>query len=139
MNMKKSLLFLFALLTMASAACQPKSVAGETIEVSDYSYRNISADELNTILKAEDFLLINVHIPFAGNIAGTDLSIPYDQIKQNLSQLPAAKNAKIVVYCSSGRMSRLAAETLIALGYTNIWNLKGGMVEWEQAGYEIEK
>ena len=45
----------------------------------------------------------------------------------------------IVLYCRSRRMSEIAAEKLFSLGYTGIWNLKGGMLEWEQAGYEIEK
>ena len=45
----------------------------------------------------------------------------------------------IVLYFRSRRMSEIAAEKLFSLGYTNIWNLKGGMLEWEQAGYEIEK
>jgi len=35
-------------------------------------------------------------------------------------------------------MSDIAAKTLIQLGYTNIWNLDGGMVAWENAGFPIE-
>ncbi len=138
--MLKKLAFLsIVLIAMLLAACQPKPVTEETISVAGGSYKNISAPELQTMLKNKDFVFINVHIPFAGNIAGTDLSIPYDQIEQNLSQLPGEKNAKIVLYCRSGRMSAIAAETLVKLGYTNLWNLNGGMEAWEQAGYSIEK
>jgi rhodanese-related sulfurtransferase len=99
----------------------------------------VTPKELNSMLKNKDFVLINVHIPFAGNIAGTDLSIPYDQIEQQLSQLPADKNAKLVLYCRSGHMSKIAAEKLISLGYTNVWNLNGGMMDWEKAGFDVEK
>lgn len=138
--MLKKLAFLsIVLIAMLLAACQPKPVTEETISVAGGSYKNISAPELQTMLKNKDFVFINVHIPFAGNIAGTDLSIPYDQIEQNLSQLPGERNAKIVLYCRSGRMSAIAAETLVKLGYTNLWNLNGGMEAWEQAGYSIEK
>lgn len=134
--MKK--LFLLFLLLVGSA-CQSKPIKGEIVPVAGSSYKNVSVNELASMLKNKDFVFINVHIPFAGNIADTDLSIPYDAIEQNGSQLPADKNAKIVLYCRSGRMSEIAAEKLVSLGYTDIWNLKGGMVEWEQAGYEIEK
>jgi rhodanese-related sulfurtransferase len=135
--MKKFIIFLVAAVMLAG--CQSKPMTGETVSVDGGSYKNISPDELNLMLKSKDFVFINVHIPFAGNIAGTDLSIPYGQIEQNLSQLPADKNAKIVLYCRSGHMSKIAAEELVSLGYTNIWNLKGGMVEWEQAGYELQQ
>jgi rhodanese-related sulfurtransferase len=132
---------LFALLL---AACQPvpsEPAPGVPVTVAGGSYRDIVASELQFMLKNKDFPLVNVHIPFEGNIPDTDLSIPYDQITESpyLSRLPVDKEAKIVLYCRSGRMSGISAEALVGLGYKNIWNLQGGMVEWEQAGFDIEQ
>ncbi len=139
----KRLIFLFLATIFILTACRakPADVIGETVSVAGGAYQNVTSDELNAMLKNKDFIFINVHIPFAGNIAGTDFSIAYDQITDpaNFAQLPVDKNAKIVLYCRSGRMSVIAAEQLVSLGYTNLWNLDGGMVDWEQAGYEIAK
>jgi len=122
-----------------TATNQPAvEVVGKQVSVDGGSYTDVSVAELQTMLANKDFTFVNVHIPFEGDIAGTDLSIPYDQIAQNLDKLPD-KNAKIVLYCRSGRMSAIAAETLVGLGYTNVWNLDGGMVAWEGAGNTIDR
>ena len=136
-----SLILAVILLTACSAATiQPTvEVVGQTISVEGGSYTDVSVAELQTMLANKDFTFVNVHIPFEGDIAKTDLSIPYDQIDQNLGQLPSDKNAKIVLYCRSGRMSAIAATTLVDLGYTNLWNLSGGMAAWEQAGLPIDR
>ena len=139
----KRILLLSILLIVLITACQskPEEIIGDKIDVEGGAYFSVDADELNTMLKNKDFVFINVHIPFEGNIAGTDLSIAYDQITDsfNLAQVPADKSAKIVLYCRSGRMSAIAAEALVKKGYTNIWDLAGGMVDWEQAGFNLEK
>ncbi len=101
------------------------------------AYTDVSVSEFEPMLENKDFTFVNVHIPFEGDIAKTDVSIPFDEIDQHLDQLPADKGAKIVLYCRSGRMSAIAAETLVGLGYTDVWNLKGGMVEWEKQGLPI--
>ncbi|TAK14362.1 MAG: rhodanese-like domain-containing protein [Anaerolineae bacterium] len=141
MQTSKKLSLLCLALLLAACAGQPAAeapVQGTPIEVAGGSYNDVSVAELQTMLENKDFLFINVHIPFEGDIANTDLSIPYDEIADNLDLLPAEKDAKIVLYCRSDRMSRIAAETLIGLGFTNLYNLDGGMVAWEAAGLELQ-
>jgi rhodanese-related sulfurtransferase len=136
--MKKTFL-LAILLALSLTSCGAKPAGPQIIQGPGGSYMEVTPAALKDMLKHKDFLLVNVHIPSAGDLAGTDLSIPYDEMEQNLSKLPADLNAKIVLYCWSGHMSTIAAEQLVSLGYTNVWSLKGGMQDWEKAGYRIQK
>ena len=144
--MKITSLAILLLTTLLLTACQSgsqttTSASGSTVNVEGGSYQDITPDQLHAMLANKDFTMVNVHVPFEGNIDPTDLSIPYDQITEpaNLALLPADKAAPIVLYCRSGRMSAIAAEALVKLGYTYLSNLKGGMVAWEQAGYPIQR
>ena len=101
------------------------------------AYTDVSPSELATMLENKDFVLINTHVPYEGEIEQTDLFLPYDQAAELVDQLPADKAAKIVVYCRSDRMSRIAADAWAAAGYTNLYNLAGGFEAWEQAGYPL--
>lgn len=111
---------------------------GEIVAVEGGEYIDVSVDVFEMMLENKDFTFVNVHIPFEGNIPDTDLSIPFDQIGSNLDQLPADKDAKIVLYCRSGSMSSTAAKTLVQSGYTNVWNLDGGFNAWQRAGLPLE-
>ncbi|MCL4302074.1 MAG: rhodanese-like domain-containing protein [Anaerolineae bacterium] len=100
-------------------------------------YVDITVEQLKSALTNKNFSLINTHIPYEGELPQTDAFIPYNEVEANLSQLPADKNARIVLYCRSGRMSTEAAQTLVNLGYTNVVEVDGGMQAWEAAGNEL--
>ena len=80
---------------------------------------------------------MNVHTPYEGEIKNTDAFIVFDKIADNIEKLPKEKTAKIVLYCRSGRMSKIAARELMLLGYTQVSHLSGGMIDWKKSGYEI--
>ena len=82
--------------------------------------------------------LINVHVPYEGELAGTDAFIAFDRIARQRNRLPHDKAAAIAVYCMSGRMSDVAARTLRDLGYTDVTELQGGMIAWHRAGYPLK-
>ncbi|HEX9016439.1 MAG TPA: rhodanese-like domain-containing protein [Chloroflexota bacterium] len=126
--------------TAAPAASAGGAVQTRQVAVDGGSYTNVDAAGLAMMLKTKDFPLINVHIPYEGEIEGTDQFLPYDTIESNLSKLPADKSAKIFLYCRSGNMSDQAARVLVKRGYKNVWNLDGGMIAWTKAGFKtVEK
>lgn len=112
-------------------APMPSSVSQQS------GYKNVTAGELSGMLSDKDFFLINVHVPYEGELAKTDAFVAYDQLDMNLNMLPTDKASKIVLYCRTGRMSEIAANTLAQLGYTNLYNLSGGMVDWEKQGLPL--
>jgi rhodanese-related sulfurtransferase len=121
------------LLSACAAAPLPQAATRPATDTSAAITR-ITADQLAQMLAGpKDFTLVNVHIPFEGDLPKTDLAIPYDQIAAHLGQLPG-RDAKIVVYCRSGRMSDIAGRRLVELGYTRVYDLAGGMLAWEAGG-----
>ncbi|RMD99985.1 MAG: rhodanese-like domain-containing protein [Deltaproteobacteria bacterium] len=61
-------------------------------------------------------------------------SIPIEELEYRLHELPAQKDASIVVYCATGRRSAVACEFLGRIhGYTGVVNLAGGIVAWNGA------
>lgn len=117
-----------------------RAVAGEegrSVPVPGGSYTVVSAPALARMLATKDFVLVNVHVPYEGEIAGTDAFVPFDRVEANLGRLPADHNARIVLYCMSGRMSAIAARTLVKLGYRSVSDLEGGMTAWEKSGQTV--
>jgi len=98
----------------------------------ELNYQDLTAAEFDQKLKTSEVFLLDTHIPEQEHIAGTDAVIPFNEIGSNLNKLPSDKSTEILVYCRSGRMSEIASETLLSLGYTNVYNLVGGKRAYDE-------
>ena len=125
--------FLIALLTFALPfGCVGCSDGGSA------TYEQISGAEAKALMDSESGYVIidaRTHEEYdQGHIPGAIL-IPEYEIADRAEKELLDKNQLILVYCRSGRRSKIAAEELVKLGYTNIKEF-GGIIDWE---YEIVK
>ena len=100
-------------------------------------YVNITAQQAKEIMDTQQgYVILDTRTQEEydeGHIPGAIL-IPYDEILEKAEDVQTDKNQLILVYCRSGRRSKLAAEDLVELGYTNIKEF-GGIIDWP---YETE-
>lgn len=90
----------------------------------------------------EQFVLVNVLDPESfdrARIPGS-INVPVAEISERATELWPSMETDIVVYCSSYACdaSPRAAKLLDAMGYANVAEYKGGLTEWQDAGYTIE-
>lgn len=128
--MKKVTLLLLAVLLL-TACGKEKENAKEAVTM------NITAEEAKEIMDSQEgYIILDVraqeeyeqeHIPGA-------IVIPHTEIETQAEEKLPDKEQLILVYCRSGRRSKIAAEALVELGYTNIREF-GGILDWP---YETE-
>lgn len=95
-------------------------------------------DAFAAAIAESDRFTINVHIPYEGEIADTELHVPYNEIERLSGLLPQDRSTPLAVYCRTGPMSQTAMDTLTRLGYTDIVELDGGMRAWTASGRDLE-
>ena len=102
------------------------------------SYDQISGAEAKALMDSESgYIIIDARTQEEydqGHIPGAILIPEYEIADRAEKELPD-KNQLILVYCRSGRRSKIAAEELVKLGYTNVKEF-GGIIDWE---YETVK
>ena len=96
------------------------------------TYEQITAEQAKTIMDAEkDYIIIDARTEeeFAeGHIENAILIPEYEIADRAEKELPD-KEQLILVYCRSGRRSKIASEELVKLGYTNVKEF-GGIIDW---------
>ena len=127
----KKLIFILLAAMLLTACGQDKENNREAI------YVNITAEEAKQIMDTEeDYIILDVRTQEEydqGHIPGAIL-IPDTEIKVKAEDALTDKDQLLLVYCRSGRRSKLASEILAELGYTNIREF-GGIIDWP---YEVE-
>lgn len=95
---------------------------------------NITVEVLKERLdKGENLLIVDVREPWEYeefNINGKH--IPLGELPGRIEELTDQKDAEIVIHCKSGMRSAAAREYLIKHGFSNVRNLTGGMLAWQE-------
>ena len=127
----KKLIFLLLAVMLLTACGQDKENARGAVYVS------ITAEEAKRIMDTEEgYIILDVRTQEEydeGHIPGA-IVISHEEITEKAEKVLTDKDQLILVYCRSGRRSKLAAEALVELGYTNIKEF-GGIIDWP---YEVE-
>ena len=127
----KKLLFLLLAVMLLTACAHTKENDQEA------AYMNITAQEAKTIMDTEQgYVILDTRTREEydqGHIPGA-IQISHDEITEKAEEVLTDKDQLILVYCRSGRRSKIAAEALVELGYTNIKEF-GGIIDWP---YEVE-
>ena len=128
----KKLLFLLLAVMLLTACGKAKENDWEA------AYMNITAEEAKQIMDSEDgYIILDARTQEEydqGHIPGA-VVISHEEIAEKAEEVLTDKDQLILVYCRSGRRSKIAAEALVELGYTNIREF-GGIIDWP---YEVER
>ncbi|MEW5922701.1 MAG: rhodanese-like domain-containing protein [Candidatus Zixiibacteriota bacterium] len=141
--MKNRIYSIYALALVAAAlfiSCGNERHTAHNNTNSDKLGNYITVDQLHKVVEAgKDIYLVDVRTfrEFLNKrLSFADVLIPFDSLEIMADRLPKDKNSEIFLFCRTGRRSRIAFNILKEMGYNNLHNVRGGIVAWEDAGYE---
>lgn len=137
--MKKLLAILMLVITLTACgteeAADDSTILNETTETTEdvlVPYEPITAEDAKKLMDTEsDYIIVDARTAeeFAeGHIPGAILIPEYEIADRARAELPD-KDQLILVYCRSGRRSKIASQALTDLGYTNVKEF-GGIIDW---------
>jgi len=146
--MRTQVLVLSAVLTGCGGDTASSSPAGGTPTVSGEAAApapskapaDIDVAELKARMEAGDIVLVDVRQPSeyeAGHVPGARL-IPLGELSGRLDELSAEKSGPVHLICKSGGRSARAQRSLVAAGFAEAINVRGGTSAWIAAGYPVE-
>ena len=102
----------------------------------------ISVEQVKEALDSEkNIKILDVRTPneYKDGHIKVCILLPFDEMKDKVAQIFPDKEQKIYIYCRSGARSARATREMKKLGYTNVYNMQGGIMAWQNKGYPISK
>lgn len=145
---KGTIILITVVLTLFSCGCSKendmknnnatKEIITENTTVNSLGYEQITGEQAKQIMDTQTgYIIIDARTVGEfneGHIANAILIPEYEIAERAEKELPD-KNQLILVYCRSGRRSKIASQALADLGYTNVKEF-GGIIDWK---YEVVK
>ena len=131
-NLYGLLLVFLLLLSMVSSGC-----SGIGVLVSDIvpGYEDVSVDEAKDLIDSGTVFVLDVRTAqeYSSGHVGDAVNINVEELGERLDEVP--DDMDILVYCRSGVRSARASGILVDAGYSQVYNMEGGISEWIASGY----
>lgn len=103
--------------------------------------KDVSAADATLMINRENALVVDVRSPaeFAAGHIPEAINIPADKLGERAGELEKHKGRPLIISCQSGMRSGSACGELKKLGYSQLFNLAGGLGEWQKAGMPLRK
>lgn len=122
MKIKRMIVVICALMLM-SACTSVKNISQN---------RKITAEQAKEMMDSQKVVVLDVRTleEFNSGHIENAILIPDTDISSKAGKILTDKNAKILVYCRTGRRSKIASDELVKMGYTNVYDF-GGITDWK--------
>lgn len=103
--------------------------------------KDVSAGDATLLINRENALVLDVRAPgeFAAGHLPEAINIPADKLAERIGELEKYKGRPLIVNCQTGMRSGSACGTLRKNGFAQVFNLAGGIGEWQKAGMPLRK
>ena len=140
-NIKIIAFLILVSLGVNSCTSSQSSPDGKEITQTGQIAKDVTTSEFNDFIKKGEGQLIDVRTPNefeSGNIApSTNIDFYSPGFQDQLTKLD--KNKPVYLYCRSGRRSGITMNLMKDMGFIAVYNLDGGIIEWQEQGLPIEQ
>lgn len=104
-------------------------------------FKNVGPTEATLLINHDDAVVLDIREDheFKDGYILDSVHIPLGRLKDSLGRLEKYRDRPIIASCRSGSRSGIACSTLLKNGFDKVYNLKGGVIAWQNANLPLKK